>query len=310
MNTLNSEAVKFWQKNGVKRIILGRETTLADIKKIHQAVPKMELEMFVHGAMCLSYSGRCYLSAEMSGRSANEGLCTQPCRFEYKLYAEEKMRPGELMPIEEDGKNMYIFNSRDLCLIDYLSELIKAGVISFKIEGRTKSAYYVSTVSRAYRQVLDNLGNKKVLNEARQELIKIDHRGYTTGFLLGSERGSQRQDLTTSKLQSEWQFVGEVYPVKSGESGKPKAIFNGVVIKEKEKNQVAVIFFRPHNVLKVGEELELLTPDNCYKIKVKEFFDASGKKLTEVHGGTDKIYHFSMSADIQADWGLLRKKIK
>lgn len=284
-NTLNSEAVKFWQKNGVSRIILGREASLADIKKIHQAVPKMELEVFVHGAMCMSYSGRCYLSSWMSNRSANEGLCTQPCRFEYQLYAEEKMRPGELMPIEEDGENMYIFNSRDLCLIEYLSKLIEAGVQSFKIEGRTKSIYYTSTVVRSYRQVLDNIGNKKILVEAKKELQKIDNRGYTTGFLTGYESGLSRQEFKTSKTKSDWQFVGEI--IKSNKRG--------------------LIAFRPHNVWRVGEAVELLTPKKCSKIRIKEFLDHNNQKLQEVHGGTDNVYYFKLSNATKLDFGLLRK---
>lgn len=286
-NTLNSEAVKFWQKNGVERIILGREASLDDIKKIHQAVPKMELEVFVHGAMCMSYSGRCYLSAWMSGRSANEGLCTQPCRFEYKLYAEEKMRPGQLMPVEDDGQNMYIFNSKDLCLIDYLSDLAKAGVVSFKIEGRTKSLYYISTVARAYRQVLYNLANKKILSEAKKELQKIDSRGYTTGFLTGGEAGLARQEFKTSKAKSDWQFVGQIV----------------------ESDRKGLVAFRPHNSLRAGDNLELLTPAGCYKIKVKEFIDDCGKKIKEVHGGTDKVYYFALPAKAKSGYGLLRKKI-
>ena len=286
-NTLNSEAVKFWQKNGVSRVILGREASLDDIKKIHQVAPKMELEVFVHGAMCMSYSGRCYLSAWMSGRSANEGLCTQPCRFEYKLYAEEKMRPGQLMPVEDDGQNMYIFNSKDLYLIDYLSDLVKAGVVSFKIEGRTKSLYYISTVARAYRQVLDNPTNKKILSEAKKELEKIDSRGYTTGFLTGKEPGLARQEFKTSKAKSDWQFVGQIV----------------------ESDRKGLVAFRPHNSLSVGDSLELLTPAGCYKIKAKEFIDNRDKKMEEVHGGTDKIYYFALSAKAKADYGLLRKKI-
>lgn len=284
-NTLNSEAVKFWQKNGVSRIILGREASLADIKKIHQAVPKMELEVFVHGAMCMSYSGRCYLSSWMSNRSANEGLCTQPCRFEYQLYAEEKMRPGELMPIEEDGENMYIFNSRDLCLIEYLNELIKVGVKSFKIEGRTKSIYYTSTVVKAYRRVLDNLGNKKILVEVKKELQKIDNRGYTTGFLIGYESGLSRQEFKTSKTKSDWQFVGEI--IKSNKRG--------------------LVAFRVHNVWRVGEIVELLTPKKCSKIRIKEFLDNNHQKLKEVHGGTDNVYYFKLSDNTKLDFGLLRK---
>lgn len=287
-NTLNSQAVKFWQKNGVKRIILGREASLDDIKRIHQLVPKMELEVFVHGAMCMSYSGRCYLSAWMSNRSANEGLCTQACRFEYQLYVEEKMRPGQLMPIEEDGENMYIFNSKDLCLIDYLSDLIKAGVSSFKIEGRTKSLYYISVVTKAYRQVLDNLGNQKKLTLAKKELDKIDNRGYTTGFLIGKESALDKQEFRTSKTQSNWQFVGQIVG----------------------KNQQGFIVFKPHNSLNINDNLELLTPTECCKIKIKEFFDEHGKRLKIVHGGTDKLYYFYLSNQkITLDYGLLRKKI-
>src|SRR3989344_6102160 len=144
MNTLNYEAVRFWQEQGVKRIILGREATWADIKEIHRKVPKMALEVFVHGAMCLSYSGRCYLSAWLSKRSANLGLCTQPCRWNYKIYLEEQLRPGQMMPIEADDQGTYLMNSKDLNLIDHLNELIKAGVVFFKIEGRTKSIYYLT----------------------------------------------------------------------------------------------------------------------------------------------------------------------
>ncbi len=238
--------------------------------------------------MCLSYSGRCYLSAWMRERSANEGLCIQPCRFEYKLYAEEKMRPGELLPIEEDGQNMYIFNSKDLCLIEYLSSLSKAGVTSFKIEGRTKSLYYISTVVRAYRQVLDNLGNKKILKNALEELKKIDSRGYTTGFLIKNESALNRQEFKSSKTKSDWQFVGQI-------------------IGKKENN---LVIFKPHNYLTVNDNLELLTPTKCYKIKVKEFIDDCGKKLQEVHGGTDKFYYFILPNNKgKLDYGLLRKKI-
>lgn len=285
-NALNSEAVKFYYKNGVSRVILGREVSLDDIKKIHQAVPKMELEVFVHGAMCMSYSGRCFLSSWLNGRSANEGSCTQPCRWEYRAYLEEPLRPGEMMPIEEDSKGVYIMNSKDLCLIDHLEELAKAGVTSFKIEGRTKSLYYVSTVVKAYRQALDNLKDKKAIKALKIELQKIDNRDYTTGFLLGNE-AKTRENFKSSKAKSDWQFVGEVD--KSDRKG--------------------LIAFRPHNSLRAGDNLELLTPAGCYKIKVREFIDNHDKKMEEVHGGTDKIYYFALSAKAKADYGLLRKKI-
>lgn len=299
-NTLNYEAVKFWQKNGVKRIILGREASLDDIKEIHKQLPKIELEVFVHGAMCMSYSGRCYLSSWLNNRSANEGSCTQPCRWEYKLYMEEPLRKGQMIPLEEDGKGIYILNSKDLCLIDHLQELVKAGVISFKIEGRTKSHYYVATATRAYRQAIDlatvitakaGISSKKDrvqsenLKSIKQELFKIDNRGYTTGFFKGDE-GIDRQEFTTSKLKSDWQFVGELLEMKKG-----------------------VAYFKPHNMINIKEEVELLTPDDCYKIQIKEFTDKNGNVLEEVHGGTENIYSFKLPEKYKTDWGLLRKKI-
>jgi putative protease len=305
-NTLNSAAVKFWQKNGVKRIILGREATLADIKKIHLAVPRMELEVFVHGAMCMSYSGRCYLSAWLSDRSANEGLCTQPCRWDYRVYLEEPLRPGKMIPIEEDAYGTYIMNSKDLCLIDYLSDLAKAGVTSFKIEGRTKSVYYVAVVTKVYKEAIDLIGKKQEtrhppmlklrraskIQKLKLELQKIDNRGYTTGFLFGTE-GASRQNFKTSKAKSDWQFVGEI-----------------VEVRKVHKIESNTIKFKPHNMLRAGEVLELLTPTNCYRIKVKEFYDDKDKALKEVHGGTTRIYSFTLPDDYgDLEWGILRKKI-
>jgi U32 family peptidase len=298
-NTLNSEAVKFWQKNGVKRIILGREATLSDIKMIHAAVPKMELEVFVHGAMCMSYSGRCYLSSWLNGRSANEGSCTQPCRWQYRMYLEEPLRPGELMPIEEDGQGAYVLNSKDLCLIEYLPELIKAGVCSVKIEGRTKSHYYTAAAVKVYREAIDACGESvmeaslplrkgglgRVLKKLKSELLKIDNRGYTTGFLLGNE-GADRQNFQSSKAVGEYQLAGEVVETKNGR-----------------------IFFRAHNAWRAVELAELLVPGGCYKLKVKEFFDDKGRSVKEVHGGTDKIYSFASSIKA-AEKGLIRRPAK
>lgn len=291
-NTLNSEAVKFWQKNGVKRIILGREASLEDIKKIHSVAPKMELEMFVHGAMCLSYSGRCYLSAELSKRSANLGECSQPCRWPYKMYAEETVRPGRLFEIEEDGKNMYFMNSQDLCLIDYLVDLVKAGVMSFKIEGRTKSQYYVACVTRAYRKALDAVSLpftkgevRRGLLEAKNELLKIDNRGYTIGFLVPTE-SMKRQNYETSKAKSDWQVVGEVVGQKN--------------------NQIEI---RIHNSFKIGDDLELLTPAKIHQLKIKRIHNKLNENMAEVHGGTQETYFIGLPKGIDAKLGLLRKKL-
>ncbi|MFA6526291.1 MAG: U32 family peptidase C-terminal domain-containing protein [Candidatus Buchananbacteria bacterium] len=283
-NTLNSEAVKFWQKNGVKRIILGREVSLEDIKTIHKAVPKMELEVFVHGAMCMSYSGRCYLSKEFSNRNANLGACTQPCRWQYKLYAEEVTRPGRLFEIEEDSKGMYFMNSKDLCLVDYLDDLVKAGVLSFKIEGRTKSHYYVSSVVRAYREALDNLGDKKILADAKVELTKIDNRGYTTGFLIPIDP-LKRQNFDSSKAQGDWQVAGEIV----GEAGGMAEI-------------------KIHNSLSIDDNVEILTPRAVRKIKIKEILNKTGEKITEAHGGTADTYFIKLPKGINTEWGMLRKK--
>jgi putative protease len=151
-NTTNAEAVRFWQAGGVCRVNLARELTLEEIRTIH-AGTDVELEVFVHGALCVAYSGRCLLSAALTGRSANQGACTHPCRWRYSLT--EETRPGEHLSIEEDGRGTYIMNSRDLCLVEYLPELLAAGVSSLKIEGRMKSRYYVAAVTRVYRAALD-----------------------------------------------------------------------------------------------------------------------------------------------------------
>lgn len=283
-NTLNAEAVKFWRQNGVKRIILGREASLADIKRIRVCEPKMELEVFVHGAMCLSYSGRCYLSAELFGRSANLGACTQPCRFKYNLYAEEPTMPGRHFPIEEDGGGMYFMNSKDLCLIEYLPQLIKAGVNSFKIEGRTKSNYYVAAVVGAYHAVLSAPENKKILAQAKAELDKIDSREYCAGFMFPAD-ATKRQNYQSSKSASDWQLAGEIVETLPGK---------------------AVI--KIHNSLKAGESVELLTPAKIHRFTVKALIDGEGRPVAEAHGGTQKLFTIDLPRNCRAAYGLIRKR--
>jgi putative protease len=176
---------------GVKRVVLARELSLEEIAEIRAKTPKeLEIEVFVHGAMCVSFSGRCLLSSYMTGRDANRGDCAQPCRWEYALV--ESKRPGQYMPVSEDQSGTYILNSRDMCMIEHIPELIKAGVTSLKIEGRAKSAYYVSVVTNAYRCAIDeylqNSGNE-ISPWIAQELNKISHREYSTGFYFGTEPG-------------------------------------------------------------------------------------------------------------------------
>jgi len=188
-NTTSTLAAHFWQSQGVKRLNLARELSLQEISAV-RASALLELEVFVHGAMCMAYSGRCLLSAGLSGRSANRGACSHPCRWKYALL--EESRPGEFLPIEEDDRGTYIFNSRDLCLIDHLPELIRAGVDSLKIEGRMKSLYYVAAVTRIYRAALDawrdDPDNYQVDPDWHRELEAVSHRPYGTGFLFDQDR--------------------------------------------------------------------------------------------------------------------------
>lgn len=183
-NTTSGLAAHFWQSMGVKRLNLARELSLSEIAAVSASVA-LELEVFVHGAMCMAYSGRCLLSAGLSGRSANHGTCSHPCRWKYSL--QEEMRPGEFFPIEEDERGTYIFNSRDLCLINHLPDLIGAGVDSLKIEGRMKSLYYVAAVTRTYRAALDawrdDSDHYQVDPQWQRELDAVSHRPYGTGFL-------------------------------------------------------------------------------------------------------------------------------
>ena len=185
-NTLSTEAVLFWRDNGIKRVILARELSLDEIKRMRDKLPcDVELEMFIHGAMCVSYSGRCLLSNYLDGRDSSKGECVQPCRWNYEL--REKGKNGEWLPIEEDGRGTYILNSRDMNLMPYLDNVLDTGVSSVKIEGRMKSVAYVATVVNAYRMALDALGRGEGVGAAvMAELDKASHRPYTSGFALGA----------------------------------------------------------------------------------------------------------------------------
>jgi putative protease len=210
-NVTNAAAARFWHDSGVRRIVLARELSLDEIREIREHTPPaLELEAFVHGAMCISYSGRCLLSTYMTGRDSNGGECAQPCRWEYNLL--EKERPDEIWPIYQDDRGTYVFNSKDLCLIEHLSALKAAGVSSYKIEGRMKSVYYVATVTNAYRAVIDNPLNEAVLQTAKLELQKTSHRLYTQGFLQGNP-GDEAQRTHTSSYIRGYLFLGTVMDV-------------------------------------------------------------------------------------------------
>jgi len=210
-NTTNIEAVKFWEELGAKRVVLARELTLEEIAEIRQNTA-MELEMFVHGAMCISYSGRCLLSSYLTGRDANRGDCAQVCRWPFHLY--EEKAPGQFFPIEEDERGSYIFNSYDLSLIEDLPKLVEIGINSFKIEGRMKSVHYVATTARIYKEALTlALEGKTLSMEKQDELLKISHRPYNKGFLYGKP---QQGRVDNKNYTLEYEFVGIVWGFQDG----------------------------------------------------------------------------------------------
>lgn len=211
-NTTNKGSALFWHKQGVKRIVLARELSLAEVREIRENTPpSLELEAFIHGAMCISYSGRCLLSNYMTGRDANQGACAHPCRWKYALM--EEKRPGEYLPIEEDERGTYIYNSKDLCMIEHLPELIAAGLGSLKIEGRVKSAYYVATVVRAYRAAIDAYYRDPEHYAFdplwQEEVNKASHREFTTGFYFG-KADHTAQSYSSSSYIRDYDIVGIV----------------------------------------------------------------------------------------------------
>ena len=202
----NYESARMWYEMGASRVILARELSLDEVRELRAKTPaELEVETFVHGAMCVSYSGRCVLSNYMTGRDAQRGACAQPCRYKYALM--EEKRPGEYFPVEEDGKGAYIFSSRDMCMIDHIPELMEAGVNSLKIEGRAKSAYYAAVTTNAYRHAIDAAAAGEALDPVwRDEVEKVSHRHYSTGFFFG-EPGQYTAD---GRYIRQWQVVAQV----------------------------------------------------------------------------------------------------
>ena len=258
-NVTNSYWAKSFQDMGVKRIVLARELSIEEIKKIHEAVPDMELEAFVHGAMCISYSGRCLLSNYFTGRDSNRGACVQACRWEYTIT--EKSRQGQQFPIEEDERGTYILNSKDLCMIKHLKELEEAGVCSFKIEGRMKSEYYVACTVNAYRRAIN--GEDVDISE----LEKSSHRLFTTGFYFGEK---DKECFTSSS------------PVQTHE-------FMALVLEDAKDGYVKI---EQRNRFKVGDTLEVLSPDENFnkKIKVTEIKNLKGELIDDAKKVQEVLY--------------------
>ena len=263
-NTTNWRAAKFWQEQGAERVVLARELSLAEIVEVRQNV-SLELECFVHGAMCVSYSGRCLMSAYMTGRAANRGECAQPCRWRYALV--EEKRPGQFFPLEEDERGTYILNSRDLCLLEQLPELAAAGVQSFKIEGRMKSVHYLATVVRVYREALDSLARQtsgpksaagQNMQQWLQEIEKAGSRGYTTGFYYG-QLADDSQEYETVRTLPEWEYAGLV---KDWDALAGRALVE------------------QRNHMQLGDEIEVLRPAGAVtRQRLTEMTDADGAPL-------------------------------
>ena len=211
-NTTNYITADFWHKQGIQRIVSARELSMKEIKQIKEKCPTLEVEMFVHGAMCISYSGRCLMSNFMTNRDANKGACAQPCRWNYSLV--EEKRPNEYFPVEQDERGTYFFNSKDLCLIEHTKEIIEAGVDSMKIEGRIKTAYYVAVVVRAYRMAIDsyyeNPDNWIFKQEWMDELKKASYRDFTTAFFDGTNDTTNSQNYGSSSYIRTYDIIGNV----------------------------------------------------------------------------------------------------
>ena len=286
-NTSNWAAVQAWKALGAERVVLARELSLEEIREIGTRTD-VELEAFVHGAMCISYSGRCLLSSYLTGRDGNRGACAQACRWEYSLI--EKNRSDEGFDIEEDERGTYVMNSKDLCLIDHIPDLIEAGICSLKIEGRMKSIHYVATVVSVYRKAIDAYWNDpkkyQVTDEWRQELEKVSHRPYTKGFAFGKP-GSDGQVYMTSSYEQTHDFVGIVLAYDA---------------------DAKRAYIEQRNNVKNGEVLELLMPDGeLFPLTLEDMRNADGESIDCAPHAQQK---FSIVSDraLMPD-SLLRRKV-
>ena len=295
-NTVNSAAVRFWQQTGVTRVILSRELSLDEVAEIRQASPGIELEVFVHGALCIAYSGRCLLSGYFNHRDANQGSCTNSCRWDYKVgtgcggeessgisqsghrrhpeadqayLLEEQERPGEFMPVFEDEMGTYIMNSKDLRAVEHVQRLVDIGVDCLKIEGRTKSHYYTARTTRVYRSAIeDALAARPFRVELMGELESLASRGYTDGFFQRHETHELQNYRESASRSTRQQFVAEVSDFDSA-SGQ--------------------LLLEVKNKLKVGDRLELLTPAGSQTFRLETMKDLDGGPMEEAPGGGYRV---------------------
>ena len=288
-NNTNFQSAAFWHSLGAKRVILARELSFDEIKEIRQNTPDdLEIECFVHGAMCISYSGRCLLSNYMTHRDANMGACAHPCRWKYALV--EEKRPGEYMPVFENERGTFIYNSKDLCMIEYIPEIIQSGITSLKIEGRVKNELYVATVVKAYRREIDayykDRENYKFNVENLEELKKISYRGYTTGFFNGKPKGSEQVYTSGTYIQN--------YQTTA-------------VAVDFDKNTKTVTL-EQRNRFFAGDEVEFLMPHKENKThKITEMTDIDGNPIT-VAPHPQMLVKFKVDFDVEP-YSIVRTKI-
>jgi putative protease len=289
-NNTNFMSARFWYEQGIRRIILARELSFQEIKETRSSIPDdLELEAFVHGAMCISYSGRCLLSNYMVNRDANRGECAHPCRWKY--YLVEEKRPGEYMPVFEDENGTYFFNSKDLCMIQYVPELIESGLSSLKIEGRMKSVYYVANIVRIYREAIDQyykMGSSYQYNPSwLDEIKKASHRDFTTGFYV-DKPGPKEQIYGTSAYVREYDFVG-------------------LVLDYDKETKIAVIEQR--NRIFVGDELEIIGPNMKQFTQNVELMWSQNDEVIDVAPHAQQIIKMKMEQPVEK-FDILRKDRK
>lgn len=252
-NNTNYMTYNFWHRLGAKRVVSARELSLKEIRTIRDNIPEdMEIESFIHGAMCISYSGRCLLSSFLAGRDANKGECTHPCRWKYSIMEEE--RPGEYFPVFENERGTYIFNSKDLCMIEHIPEMVEAGINSFKIEGRMKTALYVATVARTYRKAIDDFFEdpalyKQNMDWYREEISKCTYRQFTTGFYFGKP-DSNTQIYDTNTYVNEYIYLGLV-----------EETAQSIELQDGKTKQGHFSLITQRNKFSVGDEIEIMKPD-------------------------------------------------
>lgn len=316
-NTINYAAVKFWEKQGIKRIILSRELSLAEIEQIRQECPDIELEVFIHGALCMAYSGRCLLSGYLNHRDSNQGACTNSCRWEYKIrkameddcgelqlfepnlgtdmitphsfMLEEAKRPGEFMPCDEDEHGTYIMNSKDLRALEHVRKLCEIGVDSLKIEGRTKSFYYCARTASVYRRAIDDvMNNTDHLEEQLKELESLAHRGYTDGFLARHPIAKYQNYDYGYSISDKSQFVGEVLGVTD----------DGLW-------EVAV-----RNRFELNDKIEILTPKGSTVITLDNLMNKKRENIEVAPGDGHVVYFKSPLDNTEADKAIIVRKFQ